>query len=73
MSVCLSVCLFLKRISGSLYTVDNASNAALVPRSPEMKPTLAAVGSAPVAVLSQSEEVGHDFTIMNSVHAKGSF
>ena len=46
MSVCLSVCLFLKRISGSYYTVENASNAALVPISPEMKPGLAAVGSA---------------------------
>ena len=57
MSVCLSVCLFKKRVSGSPYTVENASNAALVPSSPEMKPALAAVGSATVAVLSQS--AGH--------------
>ena len=52
--VCLVVCLFLKRVSGSSYTVENASNAALIPSSPEMKPGLAAVGSATVAVLSQS-------------------
>ena len=49
MFVCLSV-------SGNSYTV-NASNAALVPRSPEMEPPLAAVGSATVAVLSQSSGV----------------
>ena len=49
-SVCLSVCPFLKRISGSSYTVENASNAALIPTSPEMKPEVAAVGSATVAV-----------------------
>ena len=55
--VCLSVCLFSKRISGSSYTVENASNAALVPSSHEMKPELAAVGSATVAVLSQSSDV----------------
>ena len=52
--VCPSVCLFSKRVSGSSYSVENASDAALVPSSPEMKPALAAVGSATVAVLSQS-------------------
>ena len=50
MFVCLFVCPFLKRFSSS-YTVENASNAALIPTSPEMKPGLAAVGSATVAVL----------------------
>ena len=51
--VLLFVCfLFTKRVSGSSYTVENASNAALVQSSPEMKPVLAAVGSATVAVLS---------------------
>ena len=54
LSVCLSVCPFLKRVSGSSYTVENASNAALIPTTPEMKPELAAVGSATVAVLSSS-------------------
>ena len=48
------ICLFTKRVNGSSYTVENASNAALIPSSPEMKPALAAVGSATVAVLSQS-------------------
>ena len=51
------VCLFQKRFSGSSYTVENASSAALVPRSPEMEPPLAAVGSATVAVLSQSSGI----------------
>ena len=55
--VCLSVCLFFKRVSGNSYTVENASNSALVPRIPEMKPPLAAVGSTTVAVLSQSSSV----------------
>ena len=55
--VCLSVCLISKRVSGSSYTVENASSAALVPRSPEMEPPLAAVGSATVAVLSQSSGI----------------
>ena len=32
------VCPFLKRVSGSSYTVENASNAALIPSSPEMEP-----------------------------------
>ena len=54
--VCLFVC-FFKRVSGSSYTVENASNAALIPSSPEMKPALAAVGSATVAVLSQSSGI----------------
>ena len=49
----MSVCPFLKCVSGSSYTVENTSNAALIPTSPEMKPGLAAVGSATVAVLSQ--------------------
>ena len=53
LSVCLSVCLFSKRVSGSTYTVENSYIAALVPSSPEMKPALAVVGSATVAVLSQ--------------------
>ena len=57
MFVCLSVCPFLKRISGSYYTVENASNAAQVPTYPEMKPALAAVGSGTVAVLSQSSGI----------------
>ena len=63
MSVCLFVCLslFLKRVSGNSYTVENASNATLVPRSPEMEPPLAAVGSATVAVLSQSSGVAAIF------------
>ena len=59
--LCVSVCPFLKRISGSYYTVENASNAALVPSYPEMKPGLAAVGSATVAVLSQSSGVASIF------------
>ena len=59
--VCLSVCLFLKRVSGNSYIVENASNATLVPRSPEMEPPLAAVGSATVAVLSQSSGVAAIF------------
>ena len=59
--VCLSVCPFLKRVSGSSYTVENASNAALIPTSPEMKPPLAAVGSATVAVLSQSSGIAAIF------------
>ena len=61
MSVCLSVCPILKRVSGSSYTVENTSNAALIPTSPEMKPGLAAVGSATVAVLSQSSGVAAIF------------
>ena len=61
LSVCLSVCPFLKRVSGSSYTVENASNAALIPTSPEMKPELAAVGSATVAVLSQSSGIAAIF------------
>ena len=59
--VCLSVCPFLKRVSGSSYTVENASNAALIPTSPEMKPEVAAVGSATVAVLSQSSSIAAIF------------
>ena len=59
--VCLSVCLISKRVSGSSYTVENASNAALITSSPEMKPGLAAVGSATVAVLSQSSGVAAIF------------
>ena len=55
--VCLSVCLISKRVSGRSYTVENASNAALIPTSPEMKPEVAAVGSATVAVLSQSSGI----------------
>ena len=62
--VCLSVCLISKRVSGSSYTVENASSAALIPSLPEMKPVLAAVGSVTVAVLSQSSDVavifGHE-------------
>ena len=61
MHVRLSVCPFLKRVSGSSYTVENASNAALIPTSPEMKPELAAVGSATVAVLSQSSGIAAIF------------
>ena len=54
----MSVCPFLKRVSGSSYTVENASNAALIPTSPEMKPGLAAVG---IAVLSQSSGIAAIF------------
>ena len=65
MSVCLfvrlSVCLISKRVSGSSYTVENAYSAALVPSYPEMKPALAAVGSATVAVLSQSAGLSGHF------------
>ena len=61
MFVCLSVCLISKRVSGSSYTVENASNAALVPRSPEMKPALTAIGSTTVAVLSQSSGIERPF------------
>ena len=61
MSVCLFVCPFLKRVSGSSYTVENASNAALIPTSPEMKLGLAAVGSATVAVVSQSSGIATIF------------
>ena len=68
MSVCLSVCPFSKRVSGSSYTVEDASNAALVPSSPEMKPTLAAVGSATVAVLSQSSGIEQPFFAMRRGH-----
>ena len=59
--VCLSVCLILKHVSGSSYTVENASSAALVSSSREMEPVLAAVGSATVAVLSQSSDVAAIF------------
>ena len=59
--VCLSVCLISKRVSGSSYTVENASNAALIPTSPEMKPELADVGSPTVAVLSQSSGIAAFF------------
>ena len=59
----MSVYLFSKRVSGSSYTVENASNAALVPSYPEMKPALAAVGSATVAVLSQSSGVAAIFSM----------
>ena len=63
-SLCLFVCPgpFLKRInSGSSYTVENASNAALIPTSPEMNPKLAAVGSATVEVISQSSGIAAIF------------
>ena len=63
LSVCLFVCLILKRVSGSSYTVENASNAALIPNLPEMKPELAAVGSATVAVLSQSSGIAAIFAM----------
>ena len=61
MSVCLSGCLILKRVSGRSNTVENVSSAALVPRSPEMKPAMAAVGSATVAVLLQSSGIAAIF------------
>ena len=66
--VCLSVCLFSKLVSGSSYTVENASSAALVPRSPEMKPPLAAIGSATVAVLPQSSGVERPFFAIRRGH-----
>ena len=53
----MSICQFSKRVSGSSCTVENASNAALVPSSPEMKSALAAVGSATVAFLLQSSGI----------------
>ena len=59
---CRSVCLILKRVSGSSYTVENASNAALIPPSPEVKPEVAAVGSATVEVLSQSSGIAAIFS-----------
>ena len=68
MPVCLFVCLISKRISGSSYTVENASSVALVPRSPEMKPALAAVGSATVAALSQSSGIERQFFVMRQGH-----
>ena len=55
--VYLSVCLFSKRVSGSSYTVENSSDAALIPTSPEMKPAVSAVGSATAVVLSQSSGI----------------
>ena len=58
MSVCLSD--FLNGLAAAT-TVENVSNVALVPRSPEMKPELAAVGSTTVAVLSQSSGVAAVF------------
>ena len=61
LSVCLSLCVFVQCGSGSSYTVKNASNAALIPTSPEMKPGLAAVGSATVAVLSQASGIAAIF------------
>ena len=55
LSVCLSVCLFLNVDSGGSNTVDeNASNAAVLGRLVTTKPGLLAVGSASVAVLSES-------------------
>ena len=64
MSVCLFVCPSQNAFnSGSPYTVENASNAALIPTSPEMKPGLAAVGSATVAVLSQSSGIAAIFAM----------
>ena len=66
--MCVSVCPFLKRDSGSYYTVENASNAALVPTYPEMKPALAAVGSATVAVLSQSSGIERPYFAMRRGH-----
>ena len=62
------VCPFSKRVSGSSYRVENASNVALVPRSPEMEPVLAAVGSATVAVLSQSSGIEWPFFTMRWGH-----
>ena len=54
---------FLKvgNYGGSSYTVENASNAAIKPSSPEMKPALVAVGSATVAVLLQSSGIAAIF------------
>ena len=66
--VCLFVCLILKRVSGSSYTVENTSSAALAPNSSEMKLELAAVGSATVAVLSQSFRIERPFFAMRRGH-----
>ena len=55
MSVCLSVCLsvcFQNVLVAANTQLRTRSNGDLVPSSPEMKPTLVAVGSAIVAVLS---------------------
>ena len=62
------VCPFLKRVSGSSYTVENAYNAAIVRSLPEMKPTLAAVGSATAAVLSQSSSIERPFFVKRRGH-----
>ena len=66
--MCVCVYLFSKRFSGSSYTVENASDAALIPTSPEMKPGLPAVGSATVAVLSQSSGIERPFFAMRRGH-----
>ena len=68
LSVCLSVCLFSKHVSGRSYTVENASSATLIPSLPEMKPGLAAIGSATVAVLSQSSGIERPFFAMRRGH-----
>ena len=68
MSVRLFVCTFLKHVSGSSYTVKNAFDVALVQSPPEMKPPLAAVGSATVAVLSQSSGIERPFFAMRRGH-----
>ena len=66
MFVCLSVC--FQNTLAAAKTVENASNSALVPTSPEMKPVLAAVGSASVAVLSQSSGIEWPFFAMRRGH-----
>ena len=63
MYVCLFVCLFLKRVNGSSYRVENACKATLIPSSPEMEPPLAAVGSATVAILSQPSGIAAIFAM----------
>ena len=60
-SVCLSVC-FQNALAAN--TTENVSNTELVPSSAEMKPALAAVGSATVTVLSQSSGIKRPFFVM---------
>ena len=70
MSVCLLVFLFvwLSVCFQNALAIENASNVALVPSLPEMKPALAAVCSATVVVLSQSSGIERPFFAMRRGH-----
>ena len=61
--VCLFVC-----FQNALVCLGTPSNAALILSSPEMKPVLVAVGSATVAVLSQSSGIERPFFAMRRGH-----